>query len=37
MIGARAAETVEIATAKADRSRGGMSGFASFPEEAPAP
>ena len=37
MIGARAAETLEIATAKADRSRGGMSEFASFPAEAPAP
>jgi glycosyltransferase involved in cell wall biosynthesis len=36
-IGARAAETVEIATAKADRSHGGLTGLASFQAEAPAP
>ncbi|HVD92702.1 MAG TPA: glycosyltransferase family 4 protein [Vicinamibacterales bacterium] len=36
-IGARAADTLEIATAKADRSHGGMTGLASFQAEAPAP
>jgi glycosyltransferase involved in cell wall biosynthesis len=36
-IGARAAEMLEIVTAAADHSRGGMSGFASFHAEAPAP